>query len=121
MNGETEPLLKWPCRETLWHAAMTNLWQAYRPSPPGADAAPDWADEGGNAPITPEEAHRLAPALDAAIGGAIARYETPEHLFELLLEAVNAEARRLIERIPEEQRGWLVEAMRDAAPVTEKA
>ena len=59
-----EPLLKWPHAGTLWQEAMATIWNAYCVS--GEDRASgefhDWAYEGGDPPMTQEEAGRLAPA-----------------------------------------------------------
>ena len=111
-----EPLLKWPHAGTLWQEAMAAIWNAYCVS--GEDRASgefrDWAYEGGDPPMTQEEACRLAPALDEAIRRAAAEYEPSESLLRILNYELNAVVREIAGRIPDDQREKLADAMKAA-------
>ena len=117
---KTEPLLKWPHAGTLWQEAMAAIWNAYRVS--GEDGASgefqDWAYEGGDPPMTQEEAGRLAPALDEAIRKTAAEYEPSEFLLRILNYELNAVVREIAGRIPDDQREKLADAMKAATRAT---
>ena len=112
-----EPLLKWPHGGTLWQETMAAIWNDHRVRPIEKTASGefyDWAYEGGEPPMTQEEARRLAPALDEAIRKTAAEYEPSEFLLRILNYELNAVVREIAGRIPDDQREKLADAMKAA-------
>lgn len=117
MPDNTEPLLKWPNRETLWQAAMGAIWNS-RYTEITKDGDPeelyDWTDRGDDPPITQDESHNIAPALSEAVKQAAEAYEPPEYLLQILTDEVYTAARTLISQIPADQQDKLVSAIKAA-------